>query len=48
LDNVFAEHWGDFYLKQMVYWKRGLAELPIDAAHLIAHGNAERLWQITP
>ncbi|MCW8892458.1 MAG: amidohydrolase [Deltaproteobacteria bacterium] len=44
LDNVFAEHWSDFYQKQMDYWKRGLAELPEDVAHLIAHGNAERLW----
>ena len=46
LDNVFAEHWSDFYRKQMNYWKRGLAELPTDVAHLIAHGNAERLWGI--
>ncbi len=46
LDNVFAEHWSDFYLKQMNYWKSGLAQLPADIAHLIAHGNAERLWGI--
>ena len=46
LDNVFSEHWSDFYRKQMNYWKRGLAELPTDVAHLIAHGNAERLWGI--
>ena len=46
LDNVFAEHWSGFYQKQMNYWKRGLAELPADASHLIAHGNAERLWGI--
>ena len=46
LDNVFAEHWGDFYRRQMNYWKRGLAELPTDVSHLIAHGNAERLWGI--
>ncbi len=47
LDNVFAEHWSDFYIKQMVFWKKALGELPADAAHLIAHGNAERLWKIT-
>ena len=46
LDNVFAEHWSDFYRKQMNYWKSGLAELPTDVSHLIAHGNAERLWGI--
>lgn len=48
LDNVFAEHWSSFYIKQMEYWKKALAELPVNTAHLIAHGNAERLWHITP
>jgi len=48
LDNVFTEHWSDFYRKQMNYWRSGLAELPADIAHLIAHGNAERLWHISP
>lgn len=48
LDNVFAEHWSDFYLEQMAYWQKALVELPIKAAHLIAHGNAERLWHIAP
>jgi hypothetical protein len=44
----FIEHWAaDFYVKQMMYWKKALAELPIQVAHLIAHGNAERLWHIT-
>ena len=47
LDNVFAEHWSDFYVKQMEYWKKAMAELPLKVAHLIAHGNAERLWRIT-
>lgn len=47
LDNVFSEHWSDFYRKQMNHWKSGLAELPADIAHLIAHGNAERLWHIS-
>ena len=48
LDNVFAEHWSSFYVKQMEYWKKALAELPVEVAHLIAHGNAERLWHIAP
>ena len=48
LDNVFAKHWTDFYFEQMKYWKKALAELPEETAHLIAHGNAERLWHITP
>lgn len=48
LDNVFAEHWSSFYLKQMEYWKKALAEMPYNVAHLIAHGNAERLWRLTP
>ncbi|MBC8179528.1 amidohydrolase family protein [candidate division KSB1 bacterium] len=48
LDNVFVEHWSNFYRKQMNYWKRALAKLPTDVAHLIAHGNAERLWRLTP
>ena len=46
LDNVFAEHWSDFYRKQMNFWKKGLAKLPPDVSHLVAHGNAERLWAI--
>lgn len=46
LDNVFAEHWSSFYVEQMEYWKKALAELLVKAAHLIAHGNAERLWHI--
>ncbi len=48
LDNVFAEHWSDFYLEQMKYWKREFAKLPADVSHMIAHGNAERLWRIAP
>jgi hypothetical protein len=48
LDNVFAEHWSSFYVEQMEYWKKALAELPPKVAHLIAHGNAEHLWHIAP
>lgn len=48
LDNVFAKHWTSFYVEQMEYWKKALAQLPVEVAHQIAHGNAERLWRITP
>ena len=48
LDNVFVEHWSSLYVKQMEYWQKALADLPPQAAHLIAHGNAERLWHISP
>jgi hypothetical protein len=47
LDNVFDEHWTSFYLEQMEYWKKALAELPDEVAHRVAHGNAERLWRIS-
>jgi len=49
LDNVFAEHWSiRFYSKQMELWKKALVKLPLQVAHLIAHGNAERLWHLAP
>lgn len=46
IDNVFAEHWTSFYIRQINYWKTALVELPVEVMHLIAHGNAERLWRI--
>jgi len=48
LDNVFPENWTSFYEQQMKYWKDALAELPVEVAQLVAHGNAERLWHIIP
>ena len=48
LDNVWARHWREFYLEQMAYWQSALADLPSDVAHAVAHGNAERLWHLTP
>ena len=48
LDNVFSEHWSSLYVEQMIYWKQALKDLPVEVAHLIAHGNAERLWHIAP
>lgn len=47
-DNVFAEHWGQFYLDQVALWRRAIRELPVDVAHALAHGNAERLWHLPP
>ncbi len=48
LDNVWSRHWRDFYPEQMAYWQSALADLPGDVAHAVAHGNAERLWQLAP
>jgi predicted TIM-barrel fold metal-dependent hydrolase len=48
LDNVWERHWREFYPDQMAYWKSALANLPDEVAHAVAHGNAERLWQLTP
>lgn len=45
-DNVFAEHWGDFYTKQADLWRKALKDLPDDVAQKVAHGNAERLWKL--
>lgn len=46
-DNVWPEDWGSQYLQQVTLWRRALARLPSDAAHKIAHENAERLWKLT-
>jgi len=48
LDNVWENHWTKFYRDQMRYWRRAMDDLPPDVAHAIAHGNAERLWKISP
>jgi predicted TIM-barrel fold metal-dependent hydrolase len=45
-DNVWSDHWGDFYLREAEYWRKAFAVLPKEVAHAIAHGNAERLWDI--
>jgi predicted TIM-barrel fold metal-dependent hydrolase len=45
-DNVWARHWKKIYLPQVNLWRKALKDLPEDAAHLIAHGNAERLWNL--
>jgi len=45
-DNVWAEHWGQFYLDQVTLWRKAINELPVEVAHALAHGNAERLWHL--
>ncbi len=45
-DNVFADHWGAYFLEQVALWRKALADLPVDVAHKLAHGNAERLWRL--
>ena len=47
LDNVGIDHWYS-YPKQMKLWRAALARLPSEVAHAIAHGNAERLWHLSP
>ena len=47
-DNVFSQHWGKFYLKQVRLWRKALARLPVEVAQDLAHRNAERLWGIAP
>ena len=47
-DNVWPRHWGTVYLRQIALWRQALAALPHEAAHAIAHGNAERLWRLPP
>lgn len=48
LDNVWGTHWKDLYPEQMRYWKRAMDDLPPNVAQAVAHGNAERLWNIPP
>lgn len=47
-DNVFAGHWRKLYLKQVALWREAPKDLPVDVAHAIAHGNAEKLWGLPP
>lgn len=47
-DNVFYFHWNDMFLPQVEVWRKVLATIPGAHAHAIAHGNAERLWNLLP
>lgn len=48
LDNVWGRHWEEYYQAQMDLWKKAMADLPPKVAHMFAHGNAERLWRLSP
>lgn len=45
-DNVWPEHWGQYYLDQIEIWRKAFKELPPEIAHALAHRNAERLWHL--
>ena len=45
-DNVFPEHWGQFYLDEIALWREAIKDLPLEVAHAFAHGNAERLLNL--
>jgi len=45
-DMVWVEQWGQFYLSQVTLWRGAIKELPLEVAHAVAHGNAERLWHL--
>ena len=50
LDNVWGKHWNDrdYYVDQVALWRKALGELPPAVANAVAHGNAERLWKLSP
>ena len=48
LDNVWYRHWNAFYLEQARQWRGALSQLPSSVARAVAHGNAERLWNLAP
>ena len=50
LDMVFSKMWvpRKYLKKEMSLWWKGLSELPDEVAHAVAHGNAERLWNVEP
>lgn len=45
-DNVWPEYWSDLYVERARLWRHALGELPTSVARAVAHGNAERLWNI--
>jgi len=47
-DNVWPEHWGQYYVDQIKLWREAMQELPLEVAHALAHDNAERLWHLPP
>lgn len=45
-DNVWPEHWSQYYLDQIKLWRGAIKDLPPEVAHAFTHGNAERLWRL--
>lgn len=48
LDNVQGKHWREYYSLEMRFWMSAMNDLPPDVAHMISHGNSERLWHLRP
>ncbi len=47
-DNVWPEHWSQYYLDQIKLWRGAIKELPPEVAHAFTHSNTERLWRLPP
>ncbi|MBL4692642.1 MAG: hypothetical protein JKY92_04865 [Magnetovibrio sp.] len=48
LDNTWLKQWDQLYMDQTSIWRAALKKLPNDVAVALAHGNAERLWDLPP
>jgi hypothetical protein len=48
MDNVWAFQWQDTYMRHIKVWRSAVADLPPAVANALAHGNAEKLWKLTP
>ena len=44
MDGVFSNQWRRRSVRDIQEWRAALATMPKQAADLIAHKNAERLW----
>lgn len=47
-DNTKRKQWEQLYMDQTSMWRSALKKLPADVANALAHGNAERLWNLPP
>lgn len=48
IDNVWTHQWRNTYMEHIRLWRSALSALPDKVAHAVAHGNAERLWKLSP